>query len=156
MHIASELRVAARQALPTLPVAPPLEHVAGADGRLERAFDDPDFEQIRLTGTLRAGHDARLDFIYGPNLTHAAGTDLLGAVAAAHASAAATGGVAALAQGRDGVYYLDLDVAAGYARDGGGATDWLLRTGDLATVTVDAPEVVAVVDGQGWFDLRAT
>ena len=149
------LRTAERQALPTqLPAPATLEKVEYDDPRLAKAFEDPEFDSIEFSGELVRGHDWPMDWIYGPGVTHAGSKDFLATVAGAAklVGAGTYGGVTAVMQGRDGVYYVDDSLAAGFSGDGGG--DWELNEGDLASVTVDAPEVVAVVDASGWFDLR--
>jgi hypothetical protein len=137
-----------------LPAAAALAPIEIGDPRLDAAFDDPEFDSVEFGGTLRAGHDWPMDFIYPPNVSHVGSSDFLATVAAAAklANDSQFDTVSAVLQGKDGVYYLADSLSAGFREDGGG--DWELDSGDLATVTVDAPEVVAVVDRQGWFDLR--
>jgi hypothetical protein len=147
------IRTADRQALPKLPAPATLTKVEYDDPRLAKAFEDPEFDSIEFSGELAEGSDWPMDFIYGPHVNHAGSKDFLATVAAAAKLAGGQyGGVTAVMQGRDGVYYLDDQLSAGFYGDGGG--DWELSEGDLASVSVDAPEVVAVVDASGWFDLR--
>lgn len=154
--VAPVVRAADRQPLPAaLPAPVAAEPIEYDDPRIQQSFVDPDFDGADMNGDLTSGADWPMDFIYNPNVTHAAGATFLDAVASAKQLAdAPNGGVTAVLQGRDGAFYLDDQLSAGFRGDGGG--DWELRSGDLASVevTVAAPEIVAVVDSDGWFDLR--
>lgn len=147
-------RDASRQALPTrLPAPATLREIDADDPALEQAFDNPYFDDVEFSGELRPGNDWPMDFIYPPHVSHVGSSDFLATVAAAaKLTAGDHGGVAAIMQGKDGVYYLDDRLSAGFRGDGGG--DWELSAGDLAAVSIDEPRVVAVVDADGWFDLR--
>jgi hypothetical protein len=143
-----------RQALPAkLPSPAKLTEIETDDPKLAQAFDDPYFDNAEFSGELVDGHDWPMDFIYSPHVSHVGSKDFLATVAAAaKMSAGNHGGVAAIMQGKDGVFYLDDRLSAGFYGDGGG--DWELSAGDLASVSVDDRQVVAVVDADGWFDLR--
>lgn len=158
MQIASAPRTATYQPLPSnLPKPARLAEVEIDDPRVTKAFDNPHLDDAEINGELAGEGSWPMDFIYSPFITHrSGGTDFLATVAAAAklASSEFGDGITAIMQGRDGAYYLADDLSAGFRGDGGG--DWELSSGDLASVTVaNVPEVVALVDTGGWFDLRA-
>ena len=148
------IRDAARQALPAkLPTPATLREMSPDDPALEQAFDNPYFDEIQFGGELTSDNDWPMDFIYSPHVSHVGSKDFLATVAAAaRLSAKGDFGVAAIMQGKDGVYYLDDRLSAGFYGDGGG--DWELSSGDLTAVSVDDRQIVAVVDADRWFDLR--
>ena len=137
-----------------MPAAATLEEIRYDDPRLGASFDDSSFDGIEFRGSLSPDNDWPMDFIYPPDARYAAGSDVLAAVAAAaRLATGSNAGVTAVLQGRDGACYVTRGLSAGFSGDGGG--DWELASGDLETVSVDSPHVVAVVDADGWFDLRA-
>lgn len=154
MRLAAAQITADRQSHPAEPApAAKLEAVEWDDPRLAVSFTDPAFDDAEVGGELRADHDFPMDWIGGLAPAYIAGTSFAGALAAGTKLGAADGAVTAVLQGRDGVYYLSSSLEAIFSGDGGG--DWELGSGDLARVSTSTPELVAVVDGEGWFDLRA-